>query len=80
MSKLTPALPSFDRWQRAAKKLLTLETALARDKRAVPALEFATHTKLEMATAEARVEANQLFQIAFADVTSTRQAGKRYSH
>lgn len=77
MSKTIPALPSFDKWQRAANKLLTLETALARDKRVVLALDFATHSKLEMAAVEARVVANQLFQIALAEVNSTRQAGVR---
>jgi hypothetical protein len=73
MSKINPVLPSFDAWQKAANKLLTLETALARDKRVVPAPEFSMRSKLETAAVEARVVADQLFQIAFAEVNLTRK-------
>jgi hypothetical protein len=71
MSKIIPVLPSFDAWQRAANKLLTLETALAHGRRVVP--EFAMHSKLETAAVEARVLADQLFQIAYAEVNLTRK-------
>jgi hypothetical protein len=79
MSKTIPVLPSFDAWQRAANKLLTLETALARGRRIVPAPECALHTKLEMAAAEARMIADQLFQVAYAEVKFTRAGDKRPS-
>jgi hypothetical protein len=80
MSKIIPAFPSFDTWQRAANKLLTLETALAHGKRAVPAPDLTMYLKLETATAEARMVADQLFQIAIDDVNSARQASRRPSH
>jgi hypothetical protein len=73
MSKIIPVLPSFDAWQRAANKLLTLETALAHGRRVVPAPELAMHLKLETAAVEARVVADQLFQIAYAEVNLTRK-------
>jgi hypothetical protein len=73
MSKNFLVVPSFDAWQRASNRLLTLETALARGRRVVPVSELAMHSKLEMATVEARVVANQLFQIAYAEVNLTRK-------
>jgi hypothetical protein len=80
MPKIIPVLPSFDAWQRAANRLLTLETALSHGRRVFPAPERAVHSKLEMAAAEARAVADQLFRIAFAEVKSTRQEGRRLSH
>jgi hypothetical protein len=38
------------------------------------------YLKLETATAEARMVADQLFQIAIDDVNSARQASRRPSH
>jgi hypothetical protein len=73
MSKIIPVLPSFDAWQRAANKLLTLETELARGRRIVPDPELAMYSRLEMATVEARAVADQLFQIAYAEVSLTRK-------
>jgi hypothetical protein len=73
MSKIIPILPSFDAWQRAANNLLTLETELSRGRRVVPAPECAMHSKLHVAAAEARVIADELFQIAFAEVNLTRK-------
>ena len=73
MSQIISVLPSFDAWQRAANKLLTLETELSRGRRAVPTPECAVHSKLESAAAEARLAADQLFQIAFAEVSLTRK-------
>ncbi len=72
MSKIIPVVPSFTAWQRAADRLLALETALARGKRPVLISESTRTTELETATARARVIADQLFQIAFAEVQLTR--------
>jgi hypothetical protein len=75
MSKIIPVVPSFVAWQRAANSLLTLETALARDKRAVLISDSTSSTELEAAAAKARMVSDQLFRIAFAEVQLTR--GKR---
>ncbi|HWP12258.1 MAG TPA: hypothetical protein VNN06_10580 [Ramlibacter sp.] len=72
MSKIIPVVPSFTAWQRAAERMLTLETTLARGKRALPMSESTRTTELETAAARARVISDQLFQIAFAEVQLTR--------
>jgi len=75
--KIIPVVPSFAAWQRAADKLLTLETVLARSRRAVLAPESSRPAELEASAAKARVVADELFQIALAEVNLTR--GKRHA-
>ena len=70
MSKPIPATPSFVAWQKAASKLLTLETALAFRKRTVlPPEPFDMSIKeIESSLADARVVSDGLFRAAFAEV------------
>jgi hypothetical protein len=71
MSKPVPSTPSFVAWQKASSKLLTLETALAFKKRTVlppEPLEMSIE-EIESSLAEARMTANALFRVAFAEVT-----------
>jgi len=71
MSKTLPATPSFVAWQKAASKLLTLETALAFRKRTVlpPEPLDMSIEEIESSLADARAVSNGLFQIAFAEVS-----------
>jgi hypothetical protein len=80
MSKIIPVTPSFVAWQRAADKLLTLETALARSKRAVlaPEPESPGPAELETSVAEVRLIADGLFQIAFAEANRHVETGRRH--
>ena len=73
-SKIIPVVPSFPAWQKAADKLLTLETALARSKRAVLDPESPDPAELEASVATARGIADRLFQIAFAEARGKQQA------
>ena len=70
MSKPIPATPSFVAWQKAASKLLTLETALAFRKRTVlppEPLEMSIK-EIESSLADARLVSDGLFRAAFAEV------------
>ncbi|MDF2463057.1 MAG: hypothetical protein K0Q43_1292 [Ramlibacter sp.] len=69
MSKAIPATPSFVAWQKAASKLLTLETALAFQKRTVltPLPLDMSIEEIETSLADARLVADGLFRIAFAE-------------
>ena len=70
--KTIPVVPSFAAWQRAADKLLTLETVLARSRRAVFPPSSLSQSELETSAARARVVADELFQIAFAEANLSR--------
>ena len=69
MSKPIPATPSFIAWQKAASKLLLLETALAFRKRTVlpPEALDPSIEEIETSVADARLVSDGLFRIAFAE-------------
>ncbi len=69
MSKSIPATPSFIAWQKAASKLLTLETALALRKRTVlpPDPLDMSIEEIESSVAEARLISDGLFRAAFTE-------------
>ena len=73
--KIIPVVPSFAAWQRAADRLLTLETVLARNRRTAHDPASPRPRELENSAAIARVVADELFRIAYAEVNLTR--GKR---
>ena len=74
-NKIIPVVPSFAAWQKAADRLLTLETVLARTRRTVHDPEAPSPRALESSAAMARVVADELFRIAYAEVNLAR--GKR---
>jgi hypothetical protein len=76
--KVLPAVPSFTAWQKAADALLTLETELARTKRSVVGPESPDPLALVTSVAKAKVTADGLFQIAFAE--ANHSAAKRQAH
>jgi hypothetical protein len=69
MSKPIPATPSFIAWQKAADRLLKLETALALGRRSVlpPESTGPSLAEIERAVREARLVADGLFRTAFAE-------------
>lgn len=71
MSKIIPATPSFIAWQKAAAKLLALETALAFRKRTVlpPQPLDASIEEIEASLSNARLVADSLFRLAFAEAS-----------
>jgi hypothetical protein len=71
LPKRIPVVPSFSAWQKAAAESLTLETALARSKRAQLDPEARDPAELEASAARARVIADELFQIAFVEARLT---------
>jgi hypothetical protein len=73
-SKSIPATPSFAAWQRAADRLLTLETALAHSRRAVP--QCPKFAELQTSATEVRLIADALFRVAFAEAKLAHD--KRY--
>jgi hypothetical protein len=72
ISKIIPVTPSFAAWQRAADELLTLETALARSRRAVIATECPGPAVFETSIEKVRLVADRLFRIAFAEANLAR--------
>lgn len=69
-SKSIPATPSFAAWQRAADRLLTLETALARSRRALP--QCPNVAELQTSATKVRLIADALFRVALAEVKLAR--------
>lgn len=81
MSKAIPSTPSFLAWQKASSKLLTLETALAFQKRTVlppEPLEMSI-PEIETSLAQARAAADGLFRIAFAEFTQLPEKTRKSS-
>lgn len=79
MSKPIPATPSFVAWQKAAGRLLTLETALALRKRTAPQFE-APDTgmqEIQCSLVAERLACDALFQIAFAEARQYPEGPKR---
>jgi hypothetical protein len=79
MSKVPPTTQSFVAWQQAAASLLTLETALSRSKRAVPAAGVLGDAALEALVAQQRAIADGLFKVAFAEAHEHLDSGRRPS-
>lgn len=72
ISKIFPATPSFLAWQRAADELLTLETMLARSRRVPDAPASPYPAAFRASLAQVRLIADQLFEVAMAEVNQAR--------
>jgi hypothetical protein len=72
-SKSLPVTPAFVEWQRAADRLLAVETALAHNRRSLIADERPNVSELQSSATELRLIADALFQVAFAEASLARQ-------
>jgi len=75
MSRIPPITHAFVEWQQAAGSLLTLQTALSRSKRAVPATDVPDDAALEAMVDRQRRIADSLFRVAFAEAHQQGDGG-----